>query len=197
MGESQEVWADEGVSYAHKYRLGGWGGIRKGNLGCSTATYLKPYRFKYLHIKHQQSPLMWQGKAFLFPSPQAQCWQGAAMRDRWRLFHWRKASPCLTTPHYPGSHFAPPKHPQDRSLRLTTSSLNMTSSSSTGGMGNAGSMVWSAKLLSFRSRYVISGWSLFRKQQKMNEIPRPPLFLGAIAEFCSISWLIKLYKKKG
>lgn len=69
-----------------------------------------------------------------------------------------------------------------RSALLTTSSVNMTSSSSTGGMGSAGSMVCRAKLLSLRSRYVISGWSLLRKQQKMKEIPRPLLFLGAMAK---------------
>lgn len=69
-----------------------------------------------------------------------------------------------------------------KSALLTTSSVNMTSSSSTGGMGSAGSMVCRAKLLSLRSRYVISGWSLLRKQQKMKEIPRPLLFLGAMAE---------------
>lgn len=69
-----------------------------------------------------------------------------------------------------------------KSALLTTSSVNMTSSSSTGGMGSAGSMVCRAKLLSLRSRYVISGWSLLRKQQKMKEIPRPLLFLGAMAK---------------
>lgn len=62
----------------------------------------------------------------------------------------------------------------------------MTSSSSTGGMGSAGSMVCRAKLLSLRRRYVISGWSLLRKQQKMKEIPRPLLFLGAMAEILCV-----------
>lgn len=68
----------------------------------------------------------------------------------------------------------------------------MTSSSSTGGMGSAGSMVWRAKLLSLRSRYVISGWSLLRKQQKMKEIPRPLLFLGAMAKILCVppSWAL-------
>lgn len=77
--------------------------------------------------------------------------------------HWRRTSPRLTKANHPRPPLSlpAPKHHQDGSLGLTTSSLNMTSSSSTGGMGNAGSMVWSAKLLSFRSRYVISGWSIF------------------------------------
>lgn len=68
----------------------------------------------------------------------------------------------------------------------------MTSSSSTGGMGSAGSMVCRAKLLSLRSRYVISGWSLLRKQQKMKEIPRLLLFLGAMAKTPGVppSWAL-------
>lgn len=68
----------------------------------------------------------------------------------------------------------------------------MTSSSSTGGMGSAGSMVCRAKLLSLRSRYVISGWSLLRKQQKMKEIPRLLLFLGAMAKTLGVppSWAL-------
>lgn len=73
-----------------------------------------------------------------------------------------------------------------KSTLLTTSSVNITSSSSTGGMGSAGSMVCRAKLLSLRSRYVISGWSLLRKQQKMKEIPRPLLFLGAMAKILCV-----------
>lgn len=79
-----------------------------------------------------------------------------------------------------------------KSILLTTSSVNMTSSSSTGGMGSAGSMVCRAKLLSLRSRYVISGWSLLRKQQKMKEIPRPLLFLGAMAKILCVtpSWAL-------
>lgn len=53
-------------------------------------------------------------------------------------------------------------------------------------------MVCRAKLLSLRSRYVISGWSLLRKQQKMKEIPRPLLFLGAMATIPRVppSWAL-------
>lgn len=53
-------------------------------------------------------------------------------------------------------------------------------------------MVCRAKLLSLRSRYVISGWSLLRKQQKMKEIPRPLLFLGAMATILCVppSWAL-------
>lgn len=93
----------------------------------------------------------------------------------------RQSSPENSKPSFEGA-----GQRKIKSILLTTSSVNMTSSSSTGGMGSAGSMVCRAKLLSLRSRYVISGWSLLRKQQKMKEIPRPLLFLGAMAKILCV-----------
>lgn len=66
----------------------------------------------------------------------------------------------------------------------------MPSSSSYPGIGNDGSMACRAK--SSLSLYVISGWSLLLKQQKMKERPPPrpppPRFRGAMAVRCV--WLV-------